>query len=560
MKKWFSIICLIAMMGFMLFAVRVDAVNTLFPNREEAEMSEIAEIADAIVSDEQAEKNEGSLKLWYTDDALTEFVSRAALSFQADTGVRVTPTLVSGVQFLEQINQASVYEGESKADSDEVYVAPDLYITTHDNLMKAHYSGLADAVEDFDQVLIPYNYPQTALRAVSCNNQYVAYPLYYETNFFLYNKTYMANMAKEKIENEEDRAEGLAAEAAIDEEKLNAESRKEAEEAKKAEEGKIAEETKQAENSESTSEGEKSEEELLEGDLTSDEDIPMGEEDVETDPAVLERLATMIPSTIDDIQTFANNYDAPEKVEAVFKWDVSDIFYNYFFIGNYVNVGGENGDDNTIFNIYNQQAVDCLTVYQGLNNFFSIDANDVSYDSILNEFMDGKTVFTVATTDAVAKIEEKKKAGEFEYDYGVAVLPDISSLLKARGLSVTSAVAINGYSKNKELANEFAKYLTYDKASELYKMSGKISCRKTIDNDNEEIANIMAEYEKSVSLPKMIEASNYWVQLEIAFTKVWTGEDPDTVLRALSDTIGGQISELDYHIPTQESVGAGAGM
>ena len=69
----------------------------------------------------------------------------------------------------------------------------------------------------------------------------------------------------------------------------------------------------------------------------------------------------------------------------------------------------------------------------------------------------------------------------------------------------------------------------------------------------------MNEYEKSVSLPKMIETSNFWVQLEIAFTQVWNGADPDETLRALSDAIGAQIDEIDYHIPVQESIGAGAG-
>lgn len=39
-----------------------------------------------------------------------------------------------------------------------------------------------------------------------------------------------------------------------------------------------------------------------------------------------ERIEAMIPATIDDILTFANSYDAPEQVEAVFKWDVADIF------------------------------------------------------------------------------------------------------------------------------------------------------------------------------------------------------------------------------------------
>ncbi|HOO29171.1 MAG TPA: sugar ABC transporter substrate-binding protein, partial [Lachnospiraceae bacterium] len=340
--------------------------------------------------------------------------------------------------------------------------------------------------------------------------------------------TYMANMAKERMEDESDAEEGMAA-------------------------------TEELENSDEEPE----EAQILDTDADVSEEsegegTPMGEESAVASPEVLQRLSTMIPSTIDDILTFANNYDAPEEVEAVFKWDVSDIFYNYFFIGNYVSVGGENGDDNTIFNIYNQQAVDCLTVYQDMNQFFSIDADEVTYDSILKEFIEGKTVFTVATTDAVAKIEEAKANGEFEYDYGVAVLPDVSSTLKARGLSVTTTIAVNGYSEKKEQANSFAEYLAYTKADDLYKKSGKLACRKSVNYDNSEIDNIMAEYEKSVSLPKMIEASNYWVQLEIAFTKVWTGSSPDETLKELSDTIGAQIDEIEYHIPSQETIGAGA--
>ena len=69
----------------------------------------------------------------------------------------------------------------------------------------------------------------------------------------------------------------------------------------------------------------------------------------------------------------------------------------------------------------------------------------------------------------------------------------------------------------------------------------------------------MDEYERSVPLPKMVEAANYWVQLEIAFTKVWNGADPDETLKELSDTIGAQIEEIRANLPTQESFNAGAG-
>ena len=267
---------------------------------------------------------------------------------------------------------------------------------------------------------------------------------------------------------------------------------------------------------------------------------------------------SLIPKTIDDIRNFADEYNAPETVESVFRWDVSDFFYNYFFVGNYIDVGGEDGDNNANFNIFNQETIDCLQVYQDLNQFFSIDTKEVTYDKILQEFIEGKTVFTVATTDAIEKIEEAKAAGNFSYEYGVAVLPDLSSKLKARGLSVTNAVAINGYSGRKEDANAFERYLTYTDLDTLYNRSGKIACRYDVEYDNPEISNTMLEYQKSVSLPKMIEASNFWVQLEIAFTKVWTGSDPEEELRALSELIGSQIDEIGYTIPTQESISAGA--
>ncbi|MCR5734376.1 MAG: sugar ABC transporter substrate-binding protein, partial [Lachnospiraceae bacterium] len=347
----------------------------------------------------------------------------------------------------------------------------------------------------------------------------------YETNYLLYNKTYMANIAKQRIEDES---------LDIPEEE--------------EEEG----EKEVAETIEVTDE----EVEEAVAALEAEED-PMGNEDQTTDPEVLQRLSTMIPATITDITTFANNYDAPDTVEAVFKWDVTDVFYNYFFVGNYMSVGGEHGDDNTIFNIYNKQAVDCLSVYRDMNQYFSIDTNEISYDSVLEDFIDGKLVFTVATTDAIARIEEAKAEGSFEYEYGVAVLPDISSTLKSRGMSVTNSVVVNGYSDKADLAMTFAHYIAYTKVDNLYKKSGKIPCRKYISFDNPEISNIAAEYEKSVPLPKMVEASDYWVQLEIAFTKVWNGADPDETLKELADTIGSQIDEIDYHTPVQETITVG---
>ena len=127
---------------------------------------------------------EGTLILWYTDDSLTEFLNDAAVSYRDETGVKVKPELVDGVDFLRKINHASVYEGEEE--DGETIVAPDIYITTHDNLMKAYYAGLASEITDPGKVINPINYPDTSLHAIRCAGKYVGYPLYYETNFLLY--------------------------------------------------------------------------------------------------------------------------------------------------------------------------------------------------------------------------------------------------------------------------------------------------------------------------------------------------------------------------------------
>ena len=45
------------------------------------------------------------------------------------------------------------------------------------------------------------------------------------------------------------------------------------------------------------------------------------------------------------------------------------------------------------------------------------------------------------------------------------------------------------------------------------------------------------EYASSVPLPKMMETGNFWLQLEILFSKVWNGADVTTLVQELSDSM-----------------------
>ena len=74
-----------------------------------------------------------TLYLWYTDEALTSYLSGAAVTYNENHDVRIVPVLESGAEYLEKINQTSL---ESNA--------PDLYILSHDSLEKAYLAGLAE--------------------------------------------------------------------------------------------------------------------------------------------------------------------------------------------------------------------------------------------------------------------------------------------------------------------------------------------------------------------------------------------------------------------------------
>jgi maltose-binding protein MalE len=258
----------------------------------------------------------------------------------------------------------------------------------------------------------------------------------------------------------------------------------------------------------------------------------------------LEEIAgeAFIPTTVVDILNFANEYSAPENVDSFFSWDVSDIFYNYFFIGDYISVGGAAGDDETNIDIYNTESVSTLKVYQELNQFFSIDTKESSYDNVMQDFQNGKIIYTIATSDCLKRLDQASANGEFDFEYGVSKLPDINVELSTKGMSVTNALVINGYSTHKESALKFMDYLVKEASDDLYGMTGKISAVTKDKYENDNIAVFMENYADSVPIPKMLETGNFWVELEICFAKVWDGEDANTQLRSLSEQIKTQVA------------------
>lgn len=504
-----------------------------------------------------------TLYFWYTDEALTDYLNSAALEYYEETGYRIVPTLHSGLEYLEEINRASL-SGEEM---------PDLYLLTNDALEKAYLAGLAAPASGtalFDDTSV---FCQTAQDAVTYHDRILGYPFCFETGFLLYNRTYLLDAARRQLEAE---ADARAGEEAMEElERQGAEDGSpEAEDgsAASAPQGDAASQrdgsaasapqengsAASASQADAASQRNGSAASASQKDVASQEDAAIqsggdassstqgGEGETGGAPfsdAEVSRLQeTLVPATMEELLAFSDTYDAPENVEAIFRWDVSDIFFNYFFAGQYMKAGGACGDDPGMVEVDNSQVAACMRTYQELNQFFSIDAKEISYEQIMQEFMEGKLLFTVATTDAAARLEAAREDGSFPYEYGAAPLPDIDGTLKTRSLSVTNAVVVNGYSEKQEIANDFAAYLTTQKADALYAQTGKLSAREGTAQGSPAREVCMEAYRASVPLPKLLEISNFWVELEIAFTQIWGGADITETLRDLQAQMDEQLS------------------
>ena len=362
---------------------------------------------------------------------------------------------------------------------------PDLFVTSSELLEKARLAGLTVENDSFREQELEGFFPQKALEAATCGGKLVAYPFYFETCFLLYNRNYVDHA----------------------------------------------------------------------------------------------------PASIDEILAYSDTFEATERmanVENILKWNVADIFYNFFFIANYVNLGGPTGDDPSQVQLTADEVYQCLEYYQSLNAFFAIDAEAVTTDDVLQEFIEGKTIYTIAKTDAIKRLDEAIAQGqvpqlppeegemeaadqgeeaegtegeesqepveelpteEQEAFYGIAMVPDLTGELHTKGLSVTNSVVVNAYSKCRERAKEFAKYITYNKVDSLYMEANKMPVKIGVPYENKQMQVLIDQYEESVEVPKITDLSNYWIWMEITFANIWKGGDVQEEIQSVAGKVEAQLTQ-----------------
>lgn len=242
------------------------------------------------------------------------------------------------------------------------------------------------------------------------------------------------------------------------------------------------------------------------------------------------------PVSFQEIIDFSNNYEGDEYpgIETIVQWDVLDLFFSYSFVGEYLNLGGEYGDDISVVDIANDNVVEALTFYKELNQALYFDADDSNYEEVLKKFLEGKILFTMGDTEHLANIITSG------INYGICTIPALNDELDTKAVSINYTVVVNPYSGNKGTAQRFAKALTYEYAENFYASAKKLPARRLDVYPNEEWKHIAEQYETTAILPKLMATTNYWMELEVMMNGIW------------KEDIDGEDIEVDSSLPEEE--------
>lgn len=236
---------------------------------------------------------------------------------------------------------------------------------------------------------------------------------------------------------------------------------------------------------------------------------------------------TAKPESFGSITDFAVNFVDETNTKTIFSWDIADPFCDYLFMGSDAQVLGTYGEDVGSFSINNEKVVQNMTYYQSLHEYFSMDADNSSYEQLKEGLKNGTLVYGIVKTDVLGELSS------YGTTYAVCTIPALSAELGVQNLSVTYAAFVNPFTKASEYANLFSAFLSYEYAGNQFGISRRVSVRSDVNRSDGNEALAYEQYCNTVPMPKALENGDFWIYSEICFKNIWNGNDVTTELNAL---------------------------
>ena len=144
------------------------------------------------------------------------------------------------------------------------------------------------------------------------------------------------------------------------------------------------------------------------------------------------------------------------------------------------------------------------------DTLFRRNAETVSEEGILENFIEGRTLCAIIDTDSLYRLEG--------CSYSLTKMPDLNEKLKTSVCAMTEMLVVNEFSEKQKQAADFAKFATVSMAEELHETSGHYSVFKNTDADMVE-KTAYETYEEAVLAPNSQDAKDFWVGLKETIAK-----------------------------------------
>lgn len=241
------------------------------------------------------------------------------------------------------------------------------------------------------------------------------------------------------------------------------------------------------------------------------------------------------PITIENVLEFSENFVDEENKKEIFRWDISDPFYNFMFLGGYASLLGATGEDVSLYDVTNEYVVESMQYFQSIHEILSMDMEDSSYAKIKKKVKKNKLIYAICKTDILPILEET------ENSYKLAKLPKLTDALNSGSLSITYAACVNPYADSISAATLFSIFLSYEFSGEQFALNRKISARSSITRSDENDILIFDQYILSDTIPKALQMGDFWTYSEVAFSNIWHGADVKEELSNLQETIRSRL-------------------
>lgn len=215
------------------------------------------------------------------------------------------------------------------------------------------------------------------------------------------------------------------------------------------------------------------------------------------------------PESLQSIIDYSNENEPAENVEYLLEWDVNDAFYDFPFISN--SVIFEKTEPEVLNVIYDEELYQKdLGYFEEILESFSVDADKVSEERVIENFRNGRTLSAIIDTNSLYKLSG--------YGYSLMEIPNLNEELPAYSCAITDMLLVNDFSKEGERAADFAYFVTVTMADELHGLSGHYS---VIPSGNPDWVEQVAydSYESAVPIPDSVDAKDFWVYLEETISK-----------------------------------------